>query len=140
LVFETKMVLSIISTKNRTLIVTIISFSFYFIWTLWVNSLVSNDQLLNLRTALIQGSYSALVTTSFTALLTWTLALMRCHKRPYLAIIPPLIIQSSLVSLVNILNQTPNLFVTIAPSILFTTLYAVLFSRNLLTMPAFKCS
>jgi len=134
------MVLNLISTRNKTLIVTIISFSFYFVWTLWVNSIVSNDQLLILRSALIQGSYSALMTASFTALLTWTLTLMKCHKIPYLAIIPPFIIQSSLVYLVNILNQTPNLYATIAPSILFTALYGVLFSRNLLAMPAFKCS
>lgn len=134
------MALDSISTRNKTLIVTLISFSFYFFWALWVNSLVSNDQELVLRSAIIQGSYSALMTVSFTTILTWTLAQMKCHNMPYLAIIPPLIMQSSLVYFVNLLNQTPNLLATITPSILFTALYGLFYSRSLLKTAEYKCS
>jgi hypothetical protein len=59
---------------------------------------------------------------------------------PYLAIIPPLFLQSSLVYIVNMLNQTPNLLATIAPSIFFTALYGVVYSHNLLKTAEFKCS
>jgi len=133
------MALDLISTRNKLLIVTLGSFSFYFFWTLWVNSLVSDDQILILRSAILQGSYSALMTLSFTAILTWSLALMKCHNMPYIAIIPPLIIQSSLVYLVNLFNQTPNLLATIAPSILFTALYSLFYSRSLLKATEYQC-
>jgi len=128
------------STKNKTLIAALISFTFYFIWTLWVNSLVSNDQVLIIRSALIQGTYSALMTASFTAILTFILVRMKCHNMPYLATIPPLILQGGLVYLVNTLNQTPNLLATIVPSIFFTALYGVFYSYNLLKTAEFRCS
>ena len=46
--------------------------------------------------------------------------------------IVPIAVQSSLVLLVNIINQTPNLLLTVAPSILFTTLYAYTYMFALL--------
>lgn len=41
-----------------------------------------------------------------------------------LAPLMPIAVQSVLVTVVNIINNTPNLLLTIAPSIFFTTLYA----------------
>ncbi|WP_426356986.1 hypothetical protein ACPUVO_10855 [Pseudocolwellia sp. HL-MZ19] len=46
--------------------------------------------------------------------------------------IMPIAVQSSLVLLVNVINQTPNLFLTVAPSIVFTTLYAYTYMFALL--------
>jgi len=44
----------------------------------------------------------------------------------------PLAVQSDLVVSVNWLNQTPNLWLTFAPSILFTGLYGYLYTFTLL--------
>ena len=44
----------------------------------------------------------------------------------------PILVQSSLVLLVNVVNQTPNLLLTVAPSIVFTTLYAYTYMFALL--------
>ena len=49
-----------------------------------------------------------------------------------LAPLLPLLVQSSLVILVNYLNQTPNLWLTVAPSILFTALYGYVYTFTLL--------
>ena len=44
-----------------------------------------------------------------------------------LAPIIPILIQSIFVILVNVINQTPNLLLTVAPSIIFTALYAYIY-------------
>lgn len=44
----------------------------------------------------------------------------------------PLAVQSSLTIGVNILNQTPNLWLTVAPSILFTAAYGYIYTFTLL--------
>lgn len=44
----------------------------------------------------------------------------------------PLIIQASIAITVNILNQTPNLWLTVAPSIFFTGLYGYIYTFTLL--------
>jgi len=128
-----------LSTGNRTFISAFISFFFYFSWTYWVNALISVDLDLILRSAIIQGIYSALMTAGFTILLTFTLKLTKCHSLPYLAILPPLLIQVCLVIFINLLNQTPNLIATITPSIFFTTLYSFLYCFSLLKTPALRC-
>lgn len=128
------------TTKVQTLLSVLISFSFYFIWTWYANSLVSDNFTLLLRTAFIQGTYSAFMTLTFTSLLTWTLSKMKCHKHPFIAIVPPLIVQSSTVFLINYLNGTPNLMLTILPSIFFTAVYGIVFTFSLLKKPEFDCN
>lgn len=49
-----------------------------------------------------------------------------------LAPIIPIMIQSILVTMVNVINQTPNLLLTVAPSILFTVLYAYIYMFSLI--------
>jgi len=44
----------------------------------------------------------------------------------------PIVIQSTLVTAVNVINQTPNLALTVAPSIIFTALYAYTYMFALL--------
>lgn len=44
----------------------------------------------------------------------------------------PITVQSSLVIMVNVVNQTPNLALTVAPSIFFTALYAYTYMLALL--------
>lgn len=44
----------------------------------------------------------------------------------------PLLVQASIAIGVNIINQTPNLWLTVAPSILFTGLYGYIYTFTLL--------
>ena len=44
----------------------------------------------------------------------------------------PITVQSSLVIIVNVINETPNLALTVAPSIFFTALYAYTYMLALL--------
>ncbi|MEY8215437.1 MAG: hypothetical protein RPR97_13270, partial [Colwellia sp.] len=116
------------TAKTQTILSVLISFIFYFAWTWYANSRVTDDVALLLRTALIQSSYSAFMTLTFTTLLSWTIDKMKCHDHPYIAIIPPLLMQSTMVYFINYLNQTPNLMLTIIPSILFTAIYGAFFA------------
>lgn len=130
---------SIMTAKTQTLLSVIISFTFYFAWTWYANSRVTDDVALLLRSALVQSSYSALMTLTFATLLSWTINKMKCHKQPYMAIIPPLLMQSSTVYFINYLNQTPNLILTIIPSIFFTAIFGVVFTFSLLKKPEYQC-
>ena len=111
------------TAKTQTILSVLVSFIFYFAWTWYANSLVTNDVALLLRSAFVQSSYSAFMTLTFATLLTWTITKMKCHNHPYIAIIPPLLMQSTTVYLINYLNQTPNLILTIIPSIFFTAIF-----------------
>lgn len=128
-----------ISARNRAIISALVAFTFYTGWTWWVNSMASDDQMLVIRSALLQGSYSALMTAGFTALVNVTLGKMKCHKRPMLGVLPPLAIQSALVILLNVINATPNLWATVAPSIFFTGLYGFAYAHSLLKSPEYIC-
>lgn len=127
------------TARTQTLLSVLVSFTFYFIWTWYANSRVTDDFNVLLRTALVQSSYSAFVTLIFTSMLSWTTKKMKCQKQPFLAIIPPLILQSVMVYLINYINQTPNLLLTIIPSIFFTGVYGVIFTFSLLKKPEFQC-
>lgn len=128
------------TAKTQTILSVLVSFIFYFAWTWYANSLVTNDVALLLRSALIQSSYSAFMTLTFTTLLSWTIAKMKCHDHPYIAIIPPLLMQSTMVYFINYLNQTPNLILTIIPSIFFTAIFGVFFAFTLLKKPDYQCT
>ena len=154
----------------------IVSFVFYFGWSYWANSLVTDDQSLVLRSALVQGTLSGSVTLGFTFILekvvkrfggncfslvfvvpvlcsvhsrtnhniaifnTFNSALDLSAKFLKGACVPgtvfapllPLLVQSSLTITVNIVNQTPNLWLTVAPSILFTGIYGYVYTFTLL--------
>lgn len=127
------------TAKTQTLLSVFISFIFYFAWTWYANSQVTDDMGLLLRSAIIQGTYSAFMTLTFTTLLSWVIDKMKCHNYPYLAIIPPLLLQSTTVYLINFINQTPNLVLTIIPSIFFTAVFGIFFTFSLLKKPAFQC-
>jgi hypothetical protein len=127
------------TAKTQTILSVLVSFIFYFAWTWYANSLVTNDVALLLRSAFVQSSYSAFMTLTFATLLTWTITKMKCHNHPYIAIIPPLLMQSTTVYLINYLNQTPNLILTIIPSIFFTAIFGVFFAFTLLKKPEFQC-
>ena len=127
------------TARVRAVLSAVVAFTFYTIWSWWVNSMVSEDQMLVLRSALLQGSYSAMMTVTFTSFLNWTLSQMKCHKRPYLAVIPPLIFQTAAVILLNVINSTPNLWATVMPSIILTGVYGVFYAFSLLKTPAYRC-
>ena len=128
------------TAKTQTLLSVLVSFIFYFSWTWYANSRVTDDVMLLVRTALIQGAYSAFMTLSFTTLLTWITDKMKCHNHPFLAVIPPLLLQSTMVYFINYLNQTPNLILTIIPSIVFTAIYGLVLTFSLLKKPEYQCS
>ena len=125
--------------KTQTILSVFISFTFYFAWTWYANSLVTDETALLIRSAFIQSSYSASMTLTFTTLLSWTMGKMKCHDHPYIAIIPPLLMQSSMVYFINYVNQTPNLILTIIPSIVFTALFGIFFAFTLLKKPEYQC-
>ncbi|MBL4764534.1 MAG: hypothetical protein JKX67_04530 [Colwellia sp.] len=127
------------TAKTQTILSVLVSFIFYFAWTWYANSRVTDDVALLLRSALVQSSYSAFMTLTFTTLLGWTIAKIKCHEHPYMAIIPPLLMQSTTVYFINYLNQTPNLILTIIPSIFFTAIYGVFFTYTLLKKPEYQC-
>jgi hypothetical protein len=129
---------SMIANKH-TILPVLISFIFYFAWTWYANNRVTDDVALLLRTALIQSTYSAFMTLTFSTLLIWVINKMKCHDHPYMAILPPLLMQSSMVYLINVLNQTPNLLLTIMPSIFFTAIYGAIFTFTLLKKPEYQC-
>lgn len=127
------------TARSRAILSAIVAFSFYFGWSWWINSMASNDQMLVLRSAFVQGAYSAVMTVTFTALLNWTLSKMKCHKRPQIAVLPPLAFQSIMVVLINLLNGTPDVAATVAPSIVMTGIYGLLYANSLLKTPEYIC-
>jgi len=127
------------TARNQTKLSVLISFIFYFAWTWYANSRVTDDFYLLLRSALIQSLYSAFMTLTFSTLLTWSINRMKCRKQPYIAIIPPLFMQSTMVYGINYLNQTPNLILTIIPSIFFSAIYGIFFAFSLLKKPEYQC-
>jgi len=101
--------------------------------------MASDDAALLLRSALLQGAYSAMMTVTFTAFLNWTLSKMKCHKRPQIAVIPPLAFQSIMVVALNLVNGTPDVLGTVAPSILLTGAYGLVYANSLLKTPEYLC-
>ncbi len=96
--------------------------------------MVTEDRVMLTRTAVIQGSYSAFMTAGFTFALEWALLKFRNSRFPawFIAPVPPLTLQSVLVITINIVNHTPNLWLTVAPSILFSGLYGYAYCAALL--------
>lgn len=167
------------SSTIRLIISAVISFGFYFAWSYWANSMVTDDRALVLRSALVQGTLSATVTLLFTYVLekvvekfgnsrlslifvvpiictvhsktTQNIAIFKTFKNALddsaaylnnnavpgslLAPVIPIIMQSSIAIGVNWLNQTPNLWLTVAPSILITAIYGYLYTLTLLKKP-----
>jgi hypothetical protein len=164
------------NSKLRLLFSALVSLVFYFCWSYWANSMATDDQALILRSAIVQGVFSATVTLVFTLVLeisvkrfggnclslifivpvlcsvhsktTQNLAIFRTFntalnlsagylKGAYvpgtlLAPLLPLFMQGSLVITVNVLNHTPNLWLTVAPSIILTALYGYIYTYTLL--------
>ena len=127
------------TAKTRALISALVAFSFYSAWSWWVNSMASDNQLLIIRSAVLQGAYSAMMTVTFTSFLNWTLSKMKCHKRPQLAVLPPLAFQAMMVIALNVINSTPDLWATVAPSIVLTGVYGFIYANSLLKTPEYIC-
>ncbi len=144
-------------------------------WSFFANSLVTDDMSVIIRSAIVQGGYSSIITLLFTWVLERTynrastkyisfafvvpLVCFAHHKTLHASIIRksfnnaldtsaswfdglcwpsvvfapllPLSIQTTLVVSVNLLNQTPNLALTVAPSILFSALYGYMYTLYL---------
>ena len=157
----------------------IISFAFYFAWSYWANSLVTENMYVLLRSALVQGSLSATITILFTFILEKAVAafdksyvslifvvpiICTVHSKTkqnvaifktfknaldksakylsnnsvpgkMLAPLLPISIQASIAIGVNLINQTPNLWLTVAPSIVITAIYGYIYTITLLSKP-----
>lgn len=117
----------------RVFISSMIAFISNFAWAYWVNSMMT-DQIMGLmRFALVQGIYSGLMTAGFTVMVERSIVFLRRRKLPLLWLGPlaPMAFQSSSVILVNIANQTPNLWMTVAPSIIFSSIYGYLYTFSI---------
>lgn len=169
------------SSNVRLALSAIISFVFYFAWSYWANSLVTEDMNILIRSALVQGSLSATITILFTFILEkvvgkfsqsyislifvvpiictvhsktkQNIAIFKTFKNaldrsaiylshnalPGTALAPliPISIQALMAIAVNVINQTPNLWLTVAPSIIITAIYGYVYTFTLLiTKPA----
>ena len=164
------------SSKLRLLWSAIVAFAFYFTWAYWANNIDGVEQSMVLRSAIVQGSFSATVTLLFTLGLEKAVAKFggncfslvfivpvlcsvhsktrhnlailntfnealdvsagylkgKCVAGTLLAPLVPLSVQACLVILVNLINQTPNLWLTVAPSIFFSGLYGYSYTLTLL--------
>jgi len=162
------------SVLIRLVISALIAFCSYAAWAYYANSLVSSDHDLLIKSALVQGTYSASITLFFTVLLeffyhkfganNYCLAFItprinikhskkvpcatletfkhslevseqRCNGTclPGLVLspLPALFTQALLVISVNIIFNTPNLWLTVAPSIIFSAIYGYVYSFGL---------
>lgn len=167
------------SSSFRLILSAAISFSFYFVWSYWANSLVTDDQALIFRSAIVQGVLSATITILFTFILersvnkfqdnylslvfvvpiictvhsktSQNIAIFKTFKSvldksakflsnnaipgTLLAPLLPIAIQSTIAIGVNWINQTPNLWLTVAPSIAITAIYGYVYTFTLLSKP-----
>ena len=98
------------TARARLLISALVAFGFYFAWAYWANSATDIPLDVTIRVALAGTRIPG----------AWVAPLI------------PLAVQTCLVVLVNVLNQTPNLWLTVAPSIFFTGLYGYLYTFTLL--------
>ena len=139
------------SSKIRLVLSAFVAFVFYFSWTYWANSLVTNDLAVILRSALVQGTLSGSVTILFTFALeravnrfaifktfshalNQSAAVMHSTRIPGTLLAPliPIAMQGSLALGANLINQTPNLWLTILPSIIFSAIYGYVYTFTLL--------
>lgn len=152
----------------------IIAFCFYASWAYYANSLVTSQQNLLIKAALVQGLYSGGITLFFTVLIEFfstklsnkafclpfviptlfkiSLFSDRCATTQTFAEnlsylekkcagfclpgmlvtpLPALLLQSILVVSINVLFETPNLWLTVLPSILFSGIYGYIYSIGL---------
>lgn len=118
----------------RVFISSMIAFISNFGWAYWVNSMMTDQVMGLLRFALVQGIYSGLMTAGFTLMVERSIVFLRAKHLPILWLGPvgPLAFQSSSVILVNVINQTPSLWMTVAPSIIFSTLYGYLYTLSII--------
>ena len=116
--------------RLRMLISGVIAFVFYFGWAYWANLAPTIPIDVTLRTAFVQGSYSGLVTLFFTLGLELSIRQFDRNRLSGMLIAPliPLVIQSIFVILVNVINKTPNLWLTVTPSIVFSGLYGYVYA------------
>lgn len=164
------------NAKLRLTLSAVVAFVFYGLWAFWANRADSIPMQETLRAALVQGTYSGLMTLTFTYLLENVasrfqghylslalvtpficslyhktkrnkvifgafekslLALSKYTKRPkhllWISPLLPLAIQTVFVVGVNWLNQTPNLLLTVLPSIIFSGIYGYAYLVSFVT-------
>ncbi|MEL7311295.1 MAG: hypothetical protein AAFN07_07290 [Pseudomonadota bacterium] len=107
-----------------------IAFVFYALWAAWANRQHgAGDMAL---AALVQGGYSAIVTLGMTSLIEWLFAgsgsLWQRELRCVSGTVLLLVFSSTAVHLVA---GTAELLMTILPSWVFGTLYALVYARGL---------
>jgi hypothetical protein len=161
-------------TTLRLALSGLIAFVFYGAWAYYANSLITDDQSVLLKAALVQGSYSGGVTLIFTFVLelfytlfknkqlclpfvipaiskafisnkecttalTFKYSIKEFENASFgtyipgvvLSPLPAILLQSIFVIAVNIAFKTPNLWLTVAPSILFSAIYGYIYSFSL---------
>ncbi|AEP31020.1 hypothetical protein [Brumicola nitratireducens] len=152
----------------------IVAFFFYALWAYYANSLVTDNTQVLYKAALVQGTYSGIITLVFTFLLELSYKMLSnkqyclpfmipsmtrpaffskeclttktvetslrkieracdgtCLPGALLTPMPAIAVQSIFVISVNVAFMTPNLWLTVAPSVFFSAVYGYSYSMSL---------
>ncbi|MEL7025079.1 MAG: hypothetical protein AAGL69_15190 [Pseudomonadota bacterium] len=118
------------SPRTRAVVAAVVAFAFYAAWAAWANRAHGLTGMT--IAALTQGGYSAVVTLGMTSLIEWLFAgsgslwqrELRCVSGTVL-----LLVFSS--TAVHVVAGTAEIWMTILPSWIFGTLYALIYARSL---------
>ncbi len=162
------------SSLLRLTISGLVAFFFYASWAYYANSLVTDDTQTLYKAALVQGTYSGIITLVFTFLIELSYKMLSnkqyclpfiipsltrpaffskecettktietslrkitracdgtCVPGVLLTPMPAIAVQSIFVISVNIAFMTPNLWLTVAPSVFFSAVYGYAYSVSL---------
>lgn len=121
-----------VSARVRVIFSASIAFLFYASWAYYANQLVSDDAYMLAKVSLVQGSYSAFVTLVFSAIIEVSFRQVKPANTSFSHVVwvplPAILLQSFFVIAVNWLIKTPNLWLTVSPSIAFSAIYAYVYT------------
>lgn len=108
---------------------------FYGAWAYWVN--MDYGQAVGLKAAATQGGYSFIITLVLALFIEWLYRLLKAVPRfqYWVAALACLLLYATSWGL-NFLMGTPNIFLTILPGAIISTIYTVFYVASLAVMQA----
>lgn len=121
----------------RLLVPPVAGFLFYGCWAFWANW--DHGQMVAAKAALVQGSYSFVITLSLALLVEWLYCLLRPLRwRAWWVGVTACLLLYSTSWGINALAGTPNILLTILPGAAFSTVYAVIYVMALVNINTVK--